>query len=486
MEVVTIEGVPIVRVGTYQLSTGERTFAEEDLCAAADALANDPAVKAPRIKIDSVERALGLDPMAHGGEPAFGWADNLRVSANGQELLADFHVPQAVRDAMEWAYPSLSIEGTPPGWTSATGQSHELVISAIALLGTHWPGVSTLEDFTEFLAEGPKIEITADAEESVLATVPQRRNVAASLDQDLVVRRFYDGLESGDVERPEGVESIRDLWVRSMRFDDTGSPYLKVTDEGSGRLFRVDFTVSGSDVTFGAFQEVVEQDVPVAAGAPRPLAPVAVWASREESRAVAIQHQEAHPMTDEQRRALAASFGLNPDEATEADVMAAASAAAEARAGNPLETPENPETPATPATAEPEPVAARALPPGATVIDSEELARLRAGAETAQTLAREQDERERDAVLAQAMREGRFAPSRSEHWLRAWQADPEGTRHLLTANESEGGLAPNTIPVRARGAAPADESGEANFDAQHDAFMARHFPQSRRRQPQEA
>ena len=115
---VSIPSVPILRVGMdYPLSSGKKTFTEEDLAAAAAALATDPGVKAPRIKIDALAKAWGLDPEAHGGEPAFGWFDNLHVSDNGQELLADAHVPDWVRDAMEWAYPSLSIEGT-PSWQS--------------------------------------------------------------------------------------------------------------------------------------------------------------------------------------------------------------------------------------------------------------------------------------------------------------------------------------------------------------------------------
>jgi hypothetical protein len=51
-------------------------------------------------------------------------------------------------------------------------------------------------------------------------------------------------------------------------------------------LYRVDFAVKGNEVTFSSFVEIVEQDVPVAAAA-RPLAPLAVWATREESRALA-------------------------------------------------------------------------------------------------------------------------------------------------------------------------------------------------------
>jgi hypothetical protein len=157
-ELVTIPGVPILRVGMgYPLASGKKTFTEEDIAAAANAYATDPAVKAPRIKIDAVAKAMGLDPEAHGGEPAFGWFDNLRVSEDGQELIADAHCPAWVRDAMEWAYPSLSVEGPPPGWTSPTGRTHELVITAVALLGTDWPGCTTLDDFRELLAKGPAL-----------------------------------------------------------------------------------------------------------------------------------------------------------------------------------------------------------------------------------------------------------------------------------------------------------------------------------------
>jgi hypothetical protein len=60
-------------------------------------------------------------------------------------------------------------------------------------------------------------------------------------------------------------------------------------------------------------------------------------------------------------------------------------------------------------------------------------------------------------VIAAAIQQGRFAPARREHYVRAWAADPEGTRTLLTASEEDGGLAPNTIPVQARGAQPQDD-----------------------------
>jgi hypothetical protein len=133
--------------------------------------------------------------------------------------------------------------------------------------------------------------------------------------------------------------------------------------------------------------------------------------------------------------------------------MDAAQAAAEARAANP------PADPAEP-TADPAavPVAARsAVPEGAVLIDADELARLRAGAQTAEELAAERARVDRDTVLRAAMGEGRFAPARREHWERQWEHDPDGTRQLLTASEADGGLAPNTIPVKARGITTHDD-----------------------------
>jgi hypothetical protein len=191
---------------------------------------------------------------------------------------------------------------------------------------------------------------------------------------------------------------------------------------------------------------VAEQYTPVSAGAGR-RAPVAVWATREQSRAVMASTGGEAGMTPEQIAALAAGYGLDPDTATEADIMAAAQAAAEARAAEPPE----PEP-------VPEPIAARsAVPEGAVLIDADELARLRAGAQTAEQLAAERARADRDTVLRAAMGEGRFAPARREHWERQWEHDPDGTRHLLTASEADGGLAPNTIPVKARGITTHDD-----------------------------
>jgi hypothetical protein len=466
-ELVRIPRVPILSTGTYSLSTGEFTFTEEDLAAAAAAPATDAAVQWPRVKIDGLGDAF--DPSAHGGEPAFGRVENLEV--DGQTLYGDFLVPPGLAAVIDWAYPSRSIEGAPGSLygPTATGKTHELIITAVALLGVDLPGVSTLPDLMDVLAtfgqeaepeqvavmatiERPTIDIAGTTAPVDTATAVTAGAIAppirAGLDQELVRRRFFDAAETGaeGFPIPDG-ESGYDLWIRSLRFDDDGAPFLVVEAWESGRLYRYSFAVSGNDVSFSLKGEVVEQYV--AASAARRRSPVAVWASRDESRAV-MANRGGAGMTPEQIAALAAGYGLDPDTATEADIMAAATAAAEARAAEPPEP-----------TPEPVPVAASAaLPEGVVAIDADELARLRAGAQTAQELAADRDRRDRDAVLAAALGEGRFPPARRGVYERAWQADPEGTRLLLTASEAEGGLAPNTIPVQARGADRQEADGD--------------------------
>jgi hypothetical protein len=453
--------VPILSTGTYQLSTGEFTFTAEDLQAAAAAPATDAAVQYPRIKIDGLGESF--NPAAHGGEPAFGRVENLTV--DGETLYGDFLVPPGLAAVIDWAYPARSIEGAPGSvmGPTATGRTHELVITAVALLGVDLPGVSTLPDLMDVLAE---FGGAAEPEQvTVMATIGERpseradhgpraqadreRVIRAGLDQELIRRRFYDSTEgNGDtVEIPEG-ETGWDLWIRSMRFDDDGSAFLVVESMGSGRLYRYGFTVAVNEATFALTGEVAEQYTPVSAGAGR-RAPVAVWATREQSRAVMASTGGEVGMTPEQIAALAAGYGLDPDTATEADIMAAAQAAADARAA---------EADSSETENAPEPITARsAVPEGAVLIDADELARLRAGAQTAEQLAAERARADRDTVLRAAMGEGRFAPARREHWERQWEHDPDGTRQLLTASEADGGLAPNTIPVKARGITTHDD-----------------------------
>jgi len=58
---------------------------------------------------------------------------------------------------------------------------------------------------------------------------------------------------------------------------------------------------------------------------------------------------------------------------------------------------------------------------------------------------------ERDQVIAQAVRDGKFPPARKDHWVRLWDADPEGTREAIA------GLARNVVPVTEIGVMDGDD-----------------------------
>jgi ATP-dependent Clp endopeptidase proteolytic subunit ClpP len=57
---------------------------------------------------------------------------------------------------------------------------------------------------------------------------------------------------------------------------------------------------------------------------------------------------------------------------------------------------------------------------------------------------------ERDQVIATAVNEGKFAAKRKDHWVRVWDADPEGTRQVID------GLTKGVVPVNELGHAGDD------------------------------
>ena len=69
---------------------------------------------------------------------------------------------------------------------------------------------------------------------------------------------------------------------------------------------------------------------------------------------------------------------------------------------------------------------------------------------------------ERDQVLAPAITQGKFAPARREHWARLWDADPEGTREVVS------GLAKNVVPIT--------EVGTAGDGSEFDDEFRHFFP----------
>lgn len=84
-----------------------------------------------------------------------------------------------------------------------------------------------------------------------------------------------------------------------------------------------------------------------------------------------------------------------------------------------------------------------AIPEGMALIERDTLATLQAGAAAGEAAQRVLAEQERDRTIAAAVTDGRITPARRDHWARAYDADPEGTRELLASLEP--GLVVNTV-----------------------------------------
>lgn len=364
VELVTVPRVPIVRTGHYDLQSGPVDFTADHLAAAVQAFENDPAVLAPRIRVESAEQGhldgdgIAVEAAGGSGGPALGWCDALVFE--GDTLYADMHVPAELAGCLEWAFPARSVEGL-FGYTTATGHRHDFMATGLLLLGTSWPGVTTLPDmreleqeFAETIAE-EDLTVTAGFAAPIHATaLPDGAAVVARIGVEPVTaglavtdlrRRWYGAEADGELE---GLPDSYDFWswyVTEERVDDDGTLYVVCVDEANGDLWRFDVaSIDGTAVTFAAPTRGALDWRPVTAAASssdapvRPAMALGRWTSRGDSRAAAAgqtnEQEDDRPMTDEQRRNLAVSHGLNPDTATEADIFeAAATRAADPEAG---------------------------------------------------------------------------------------------------------------------------------------------------------
>ena len=435
----TIPDVEIMRVGTYQLASGETTFEPEHLAAAVAAL-DDPAVNKPRIKI-------GHDDPRFDGEPALGVVENLRLTEDGCALLGDFAgVPDWLAAMMPTAFPARSIEGFMDVIT-ASGGRHALVIENVALLGLSQPGIATLEDLRNRFAPDPAttdagVEVPLAAQQlrmleppgvgraftaTPLSEVPPvpapapvqaAAPVAASVEVDDVRRAWYDHAEG----------PLAWWWIRAIYLEPATE---LIVDNDEGELYRVPFTIASDDsITFSdpapVRIEYVDQPAPATAG--RAVA-AASYTSREDSRIMPDP-----TTTDRLRERLGLDAASTPEQVIEA--AAAALETPPAKGGTddpPADEPEGEQ--------EPEASALENLPEGVAVIDADELARLREQAGQGVAARRVQLDQERDTAIGDAITAGRIPPARRDHYVALWNADSEGTRQLLAS------LEPGVVPV---------------------------------------
>jgi hypothetical protein len=157
---------------------------------------------------------------------------------------------------------------------------------------------------------------------------------------------------------------------------------------------------------------------------------------------------------------------LKPD-ASEEEVMAAlASAGLKVAASAPPSNPPPQPSPSTPAnpTVDPadQPDQTPASPPakptaGTVVMDSSQLEEFHAAAAEMRALKARIAGDDRDKVIDDAIRAGKFPHARRSHWERAWDGDPVGTKATIES------LAANLVPIAASGYA-GDPDMEFNVD----------------------
>lgn len=151
----TVPGVELAAVGTWNGSTGETTFTQEDLMNAVAAM-ECPGVRNPVIKLghDEEDSTSGL---RWDGEPALGWIANMHM--DGAKLVGDYmgmpswltRVDDNGMAVLASAYPDRSIEIYRP-FVCQIGHAHASVICAVALLGVSRPGVGVIKSMQDVYA----------------------------------------------------------------------------------------------------------------------------------------------------------------------------------------------------------------------------------------------------------------------------------------------------------------------------------------------
>ena len=172
---VTIEAVPLLRVGSFDASTGpfaaDRAMLEAIVRAWESGYTNDPVLKIGH---------MGHRTTDDGGR-AYGQVTNLRLADGGDVLLGDYvNVPEDLATEMPSAYPYRSVELAlnverrgPDGDVLDT---YDAVLTALALLGDTEPAVAGLGVTPAVAASRLPDGMTVSSVSVVLASLPGGRS----------------------------------------------------------------------------------------------------------------------------------------------------------------------------------------------------------------------------------------------------------------------------------------------------------------------
>lgn len=380
VNLVTVKDRELMKVGTYQLSTGEFECTPELIQAA---------IKAHEAGVlrKPVAR-LGHNDPRFSGDPAVGFFDNLRVSDDGTTLYGDHvGVPQWLAENMASAYPSLSIEGM-YDYTAPDGTQYDFILTGVGLLGATAPGIGSLKSVQDLESlYGAELADVAAAVGEIGGT-PVQLTVQAATDPKPYGNVKYADPKNGKYPI-DTAEHVRAAWSY-INMPKNAAEY------SSGELAQIKSRIKSAAKKFGIKIE-------------------ASSASEIEKGAIVVASLKEQ---------MAEKLGLDPD-ADEDAILEAFTQATEKAAEAP-----------------PEPVAASAAVTGLMQIDEGQYRELVAAAEAGRRAEARQIAEDDERVVMAAIKDGRIAPARKAHWLTSLQADREGTKQVLASLAP--GLVPTT------------------------------------------
>lgn len=456
---VTVPGVELARVGTWATSTGVFTFTLEDF-AAAVAAEHDPEVWDAPIKIGHTDpRFSALD-----GEPALGWAANLRVE--GDRLIGDLvNVPAALASVIPAAWPRRSVElafdvSTP------SGRKYKAAVIGVALLGVTPPAVAGLADVLKIYGGDSTFQVAAAASAStttvlladgfsdpivVRALVAARAAVGALMGLPGVAPSFTTGLIAAlDAVPSHTAAPPPGHTVPGDHRPSGGPPMPPLTEQRVRELLQLEETADAEAAL------VRLRDAASAGTTPPPGTPPGTTA----------------PPAPGTTTTAPGAPGTQPGTAPGATPPAPTAPATGAPAGTtppPAADPAAP--PAAPATAPVPAMAGTPVPgqPGLVTVDAAAFATIQAQAAAGAAAAATLGTQARETALAAAVTQGRLVPASIASWRAAWDAEvaaagaPTNTQALLSA-------LPQVFPVAelggadpAAGDAVADDAAWGSF-----------------------
>lgn len=278
-------------------------------------------------------------------------------------------------------------------------------------------------------------------------------------------------VEYVDVKTPKGGDKVKA--TASVYADDDGLIRMSAVtwSDRESALDIVGGEPAPPDPTTDAAPEpAVAPDVSPAGAAIRKMAAATQTppAATTAGGSVSTTEQEASGMPFDAAK-LREALGLNADASAD-DALTAFAGALSALGGQGTTTPPSTQTPAEPNTSS---LSATPVVPKLAdgnrpiLIDPSQLTALQESARRGETAWAQLRRNERDGVLDEAIRLGKFPVARREYWVELWNRDPDGTRDAITA------LTANVIPVLSQGYLGDDAAQRSAADTAYEGLFGK-------------